>query len=606
MSHLLRSLALSSGLALVPMVAHAVDCDAIMNMASVNVPSPTIIQTMKGSGHSYTAEDIACLQQRGAPADVLAAARALSAPTAPTAPPVPAGTPAAAPSSFDSAPTLGADLGDPDTLEMDVANGPAAVERLVEAYRAQNYQTASKGLYELHRDNTYPEFQTKIAYYLAKSLEDDRLYHSAQHYYTEVVKKGPTNPYFKYALPAFVRIAEHTGNDYMLLKIVDKIPPESFPRAARNHLLYLMGRKLFEDKELADASSNFQQVSANSYLFMRAQYYEGIINNERGKLKSAVLAFGEVNKAQPVVRDDQHENELMDMRDLATMNIARIYYGLERYPNAEEWYLRVRRDSTYWPESLFERAWSSFMVQDLNQSLGLLLTVKSPYFAQQEFIPEIEILRALTFFNLCEYDQVENILTAFSERHTPMVMELENLINHYKNKENRVLADQVFDTYFVKGKADSRLEPAFFARLLRNRDLAAYVNHLDMMDDEVARIDTRKADWRDSVGDTLKKVIAQDRQKFKQRAGLVMLREMLHEYNNLQDLLLQAETISFEVVDAQRLDYEFKMGNPDVDAAQEKPIDYATDPYTIYWPFNGEFWRDELGYYEFTEHGNCQ
>ena len=40
------------------------------------------------------------------------------------------------------------------------------------------------------------------------------------------------------------------------------------------------------------------------------------------------------------------------------------------------------------------------------------------------------------------------------------------------------------------------------------------------------------------------------------------------------------------------------MGNPDVDAMNEEPIDFATDPYTIYWPF-GEFWRDELGYWVF-------
>jgi hypothetical protein len=59
-------------------------------------------------------------------------------------------------------------------------------------------------------------------------------------------------------------------------------------------------------------------------------------------------------------------------------------------------------------------------------------------------------------------------------------------------------------------------------------------------------------------------------------------------------------------VDAQRQDYEFKMQNPDVAAGDEARVDFATDPKRIYWPFNGEFWRDELGFYKYAEHGACK
>ena len=69
----------------------------------------------------------------------------------------------------------------------------------------------------------------------------------------------------------------------------------------------------------------------------------------------------------------------------------------------------------------------------------------------------------------------------------------------------------------------------------------------------------------------------------------------------------QAEILQFEVVDAQRADYEWKAGNVDVLAAEDKkPIDFATDKTIIYWPFNGEFWRDELGYYKYTEQSECK
>ena len=48
------------------------------------------------------------------------------------------------------------------------------------------------------------------------------------------------------------------------------------------------------------------------------------------------------------------------------------------------------------------------MQNNLNHALGQLLTIRSPFFSDADFIPEIEYLRALTYFNLCEYKEVEN------------------------------------------------------------------------------------------------------------------------------------------------------------------------------------------------------
>ena len=81
---------------------------------------------------------------------------------------------------------------------------------------------------------------------------------------------------------------------------------------------------------------------------------------------------------------------------------------------------------------------------------------------------------------------------------------------------------------------------------------------------------------------------------------MVKLNEMM------KDLLVRSEIVRFEVVDAQRADYEFKSQNLSAESGKVERIDYAKTPDIIYWPFNGEFWRDELGYYRYTEHGECK
>ena len=401
-------------------------------------------------------------------------------------------------------------------------------------------------------------------------------------------------------------IAQQTGNDAELLRIVDKIPPEQFPRNAKNHLYYLMGRTLYEEKQdLAGSAQYFQQVSAKSDLYMRSKYFEGIINTEREKLKSAVMSFREVMKAQPpVIVGADEAQQVEDMKDLALINVARIYFGLERFDNADNYYAMVDRDSTYWPQSLFERAWTNFWRADLNLALGLLLTVESPYFQEEEYIPEVTVLRALTFFNLCEYEEVERIISGFEKTYKPQQAEIEAFLTQYKDSPQ--VRDQAYDAFFANAHPGSNLPKALFSRVLRNRDLSALVRHMDMMDEEIKAINTQKSVWRDTVGDALKQQIEQDRIRYKKKAGTELLKELAVQRNTLADLLVQSEIIRFEVTDAQRKDYEFRATLTDVEVDRKDVIDFAVSRDIIYWPFNGEFWRDELGYYQYTENGSCE
>ncbi|TNE92244.1 MAG: tetratricopeptide repeat protein [Deltaproteobacteria bacterium] len=588
--------------------AMALSCQEILDMAKVSVPAEIIVQTMEGSGSTFTADEIRCLVDGDAPSEVVEKARSMGSAAAPANDGRTSGGGTrndSGSSGFEESETLGGDVslsGEGDPLE---AGGPAIIEQAIEAYRQKKYLSSSKALFDLLEEDAYPNEEAKIQYYLAKSLYDLEMYHGAQHYFMEVVRKGPRNPYFKYALPKLVAIAQINGNDVELLRVVHKIPPEAFPRQAKNHLYYLMGRKLYEKGELSAAAEYFQQISAKSDLYMRSKYYEGVIHNERGKLKSAVKAFRDVYQADPSEAGGMDARDIEDLKDLALINIARIYYSLERFDQAENYYDLVDRNSKYWPESLFERAWTNFMRSDLNLSLGLLLTVDSPYFADEEFVPEATILRGLTFFQLCEYQDVESILIRFEDEHRPMRKEIKAFLTEFEGEAAADLADQAFDAYFGPTPRDTKLTKAFFAKVLRNRDLGGLVRHMDMMDREIEMIDAEKAIWRDSLGASMKEEIEKDRARYKKKAGQALLVELAKQYTYLGDLLGQSEIIRFEVVDAQRLDYAYKAAAPDVDAFDTKPVDFAVSKEIIYWPFNGEFWRDELGYYRYAEHGSC-
>jgi TolA-binding protein len=566
---------------------------------------------MENSGTLYSADDIRCLAESGAPEIILATARKLASTEVPKAaePSKSNGSDsdkAPAKSSFDQADELGSDLPEEDTGEEDtVSDNPRIVEELIRLYRAKKILTASKGFFDLIEKDQFPAQTSKLHYYLAKCLYELEMYHGAQHYFMQVVRKGPRNPYFKYALPKLVAIAKLTGNDAELMRIVHKIAPESFPRQAKNHLYYLMGRKLYSKGELASSVKYFQQISSKSDLYLRSKFFEGTIHHERGKYKSAVKAFRDVYQSEAAPKDPRELKRMENLKDLSLVSIARIYYEIQRYDNADNYYSLVDRESMYWPDSLFERAWAAFRRTDPNLVLGLLLTNNSNHFFDNEYNPEIEVLRALTFFLLCEFNQAEQILLQFESTYKPMQKEIKAFLTQYSSQEGIALSDQAFDAYFEDDHSDSSVQSRMFLKVLRNQDLGTLVRHMDLMDEEINLINQQKSVWRDGVGSHLKKTIQKDRVRYKKKAGKYLLKELDNQYQKLGDWMSQSQIIRFEIVDAQRVDYQFKMKNPELQSQAERKIDFATSKEIIYWPFNGEFWEDELGYYRYTEQGSC-
>ncbi len=590
-------------------------CPQALQMLSLGVPSHIVAGSMRDSGTTYTAADISCLTAGGAPAVVIDTAKSMMAEEpAPAAAPVPVAAPAPAPRSaidedddifggrVEPGPTLS------DGPAAPTSSDPALVTEAVQLIKAKKPLSGTLRAFDALRSGNFPDSEVKLKYYMARGLEQMEMYHTAQHFFLEVVKAGPSSNYFKYALPKLVKISRVTGDETDLLRIAPRIPPEAFPRRAKNQMYYLMGLRKMKEDDLTASLKYFGQVSSKSSLYLRARYLEGVIYNKQGKLKSAVRSFRDVYRHPIEGRKSKRAmKRYQALKDLALINVARIYYKIERFDDSTKYYNLVAHDSAYWPEALFNGAWAHFMQNNLNEALGHILTTQSPFFSEEDFIPEVQYLKALTFFNLCEYKDVERLLLEFEDNMRPIQSELKEFVKGYASAENRKMADKAWDAYMGGGASGSQLPKSLFTRMLRNRDLAGVVDHMALMDDEIGLIQQQKPQWRDTVGVSLQQIIEKDRQKYKRRAGLFMLSEMARWANTLQDLLTSSEIVRFEVIDAQRVDYQYKFQNPDIaDLSNSADLDFATAKTFIYWPFNGEFWKDELGYYHYTEQGACQ
>jgi hypothetical protein len=276
--------------------------------------------------------------------------------------------------------------------------------------------------------------------------------------------------------------------------------------------------------------------------------------------------------------------------------MARIQYGVGRYDAAGHLYGQVPQDSDYWAESVYEHAWADFRGQRAPQSMGHLLTLTAPAIAEREHLPEADIVHALVEFSLCRYDEVNRVLDRFEGRYEPLRDGIREVLGQPLDDA------ELYREFFVDPGTD--LDKPLAVRILRNADLRGVVHHLGRLETELVHMAHEKRLWQDTVGAHLEPIYARDRARYEGRAGKIVRAELSRHASVLSDLLAQADVIRFEAVDGQRVVIE------DVIAGRRAtplaaPHDYALDRERIYWPWNGEFWEDELDTYEVFDDSQC-
>ena len=485
-----------------------------------------------------------------------------------------------------------------------VKSTPKEVKALAALYKEKKYTTASSKAWDLLEADKYPEHEAKIHFYLGMSLKGMGLLHSAQVHFQKVVKEGPdAGSSFTAALSKMVDISERTRDPIYLIRTIDKISPDDYPGKVKDDLYYYQGVRDFERGDYARAKRNFSKLGKSSDHYIQARYHLGVIYNAQDRKKAAMKAFIGIVKGE----FNGDADDITDVKNLSAINIARIRYGVEQYGKSAEFYARIPRDSTYWPTSLYEAAWAHFMGENQeSKALGNLLTLSSPFF-DRVWLPESSILEALTYYRICEYKEVEALLDHFKAKYGPIQENLEELLAPYESGERppRVLYQSI---YGADSKDFRKLPASVYARVEANRSFQGPHNRVLQIEREMARVGDMKASWSQAdIGRGINKELEKQRKVYMKFAGAALTMELGAVRDQVADLMGQEALIRFEVVSGEYQKYADRFRNPEAaDVNEAVEFDFATNPDLVFWPFNEEYWQDELGFYERVEPGDCK
>lgn len=509
-----------------------------------------------------------------------------------------------------------------------VAGNPTEAAAQAKAlFDKERWNEAAQALHRVRSGETGDDPGNKqlAEYFLAISLYRLKFYQASYQIFSGVAD-NPNHLKFKETLLWLAKLATQLPEPADIIERVGKYNDEDLSRFDNEkqrdlywQLNFMLGRYKYRNRQFEESIRLFQKVDRRSEYYVKAQFFTGVSYVQLRKAAPAVKAFQRIEKAldEGVEGVDDEDR----MRDLAYLSMARTYYSssitLDAETNAPtvnstklsaavKYWNQVDVTSEYWLDALFEESWAYFMAGDYPRSLGNIHTLGAPYFPNS-FYPESEVLKAIIYFTNCNYDAATTVVAKFNLRYTPIKDELEKILKNYKG-ENREDAFFKFLLDVREGKGDIPATVRPIVEIaLSDRQLLRNIDYVKLLEEEEKRFKKSPSDFQSSglgmeVSDALK--LARDLAV--RQAGELALGRYQRYVDELNEHLRNGEKILIDITAAQRNLLDEKLQTNQVSKAEAKIFGVVKpDEEHVIWPFNGEYWRDELGYYRQVVESAC-
>ncbi|MBO4350231.1 MAG: tetratricopeptide repeat protein [Proteobacteria bacterium] len=464
----------------------------------------------------------------------------------------------------------------------------------------------------------------QLHYELGRALYEAKFYQSALNHFDMVVSQGPSSKEFDLSLNYLVLIGRVLpGEPRRYARIyenyLDKFPAE-VPAALTSEVGYLLAMAAYRESKLDDVVFFVGSVAQDSPLYPKSRYLEGVTYVRQNKGQPALDSFKEVlrwldtksTSAEGLTKDEAR------LREYTYAALARVFYQVgstlwkmgEREKAANSWSTSIKyynafsRDSRMWLDALFEASWAYYRVDNFGKALGLLLTLNSPYFSDK-YYPEARLLQATIYYTNCHYDRVVDILSDYKATYDPMKKQVDTLVSRLFQPE------EVYDFLHMVQSADRESYDPTLQLILeasvQDRELRRGLAYIDMLDDEKATIQKDPTLSGSSLGQTMIQELEAARMLSVVEAGKKGKSRLERLQEELRDLSNRALDIEIETTEKYDARVELMEQDPNALLEFERQIDevMGADDEHLFWKFDGEYWKDELGYYWYYISSRC-
>jgi len=493
----------------------------------------------------------------------------------------------------------------PETVEK---SGPPSktLQKALTLYESRDYYSASIELHKVIEGETGDSEanRQRAEFWMGKTLYHLQFYSAALSYFDRIVQKGDTHRYYNATLKWLASLSRQLPESAGILKKVGKYARAQLEQPAlekvRDELYYLLGRYHYSQGNFKEAIGLFSAVPVTSDFYARAKFMEGITHVRMYKGRPASEAFKALLRQAleaPAIK------EISKFEELSILSLARVFYSTHQFTLSIKYYDQLPQESPHWLSSLFESSWAHFQRNNFSKALGNIHTLNAPYFEDQ-FFPESLILRAVIYFQNCLYDRSAEAISEFNTKYPPLKGQFDAILGQYKDPTE-------FYEYSLKIKNKAAGLSEEVGRLARSalgdKTLVKTFTYVDELDRELKQVQSADPAWKATAiagvvlqDLTLQKSLAQN------EAGQLARSRLQRVSKEIQELIKQAIKVEYETINGKKNALEASLRNEQVvPANMADQTNIVPDDEHLFWPFDGQYWKDELGSYRFKIRSAC-
>ncbi len=488
------------------------------------------------------------------------------------------------------------------------------LERAFKLYDGEDFYSSSIELNKVvegESGDTEPNKQ-KAEFWMGKALYNMKFYSASLSYFDRIVQKGPSHAYYNATLKWLASLSRTLPDSTGILEKIGKYNRAELDQPAlekvRDELYFLLGKYFYQKGSFKEAVELFSTVPTTSEFYVQAKLFEGATHVREYKAKPAVDAFKEVLR----VSAESQDPKVKPFEDLANLSLARTFYSTGQFDYAAKYFDKVSQDSYDWANSLFESSWANFMLKQkgYSKALGNIHTIQAPFFEdtiKPESVAEGLSVKATIYFYNCLYDRAEEAIDEFNGIYPQVFTELKKLV--ITETDNTALYDLAVKIRKGTSGLPTQVERA--ARgVLGDLSLVKRFQYVEELDRELKQHEKAEPAWKSTnIAQTVFADLTLQRSLAVNEAGDLARRRIVRLTDELAQLIKRVIKIEYEILQGQRgaleqevIEEQQIINGPNAKRSDEIRVD---DEHEM-WPFKGEYWRDELGYYRVRIGNKCQ
>lgn len=361
--------------------------------------------------------------------------------------------------------------------------------------------------------------------------------------------------------------------------------------AAKNHLAEIAGTYHLRAGNYGPALGALLLGDPAAPGFADVEMLKGVVLAQQQRYGDAIEPL---TKAQALARS---EGRPARFDEALTLNVARAHYANEDFGQAILWYAKLPRTSPYWLDGQFERAWAHFRAKDVNGALGLLMNHDAPFFGDW-YWPEADLLRAYSMFMICKFPDASAEMNQFVEKYTDVQGELERIAGSLDAKA------AYDDVVAYRDGRDTRI-PAYLLRPFREEQR---MTEAEQLLTRIAEEKPKAAALSGKAGQRAVAILDARATARTTEEGQRVLDRVQGAVDELKGMLQGVEITKLDLLSLEQQMYERAAATGVLETGSSREARRALrrdKKNSRVWPWEGEFWADELGYYQVTTAAEC-